>query len=397
MAVVEYLPITNRPLGELIPAELDGRRGALRNRSGVCLLSADTDPQAVHEWLRQYDNDNTLAFYNKEVRRLLVWLTEERGKPLSSMMLEDWADYVRFLEQPTRARSPRARASLRSGLSAASIRQSRAAIASLFQFLVNAGYLVNNPLKLARLSRKRETPALAVKVERRLNPDMLRAVRETIDALEVQLVDGPLDLRAQRKVARQRFALEMLYSTVTRASELCAARTSDLRVWRERGQTILVLQVMGKGSRERAIPLTARVQSVMRDYFGHFGLPDLVTAALSGVPMGSRSFPDVPLLQPLAFRRADKGVTRSALWRIVVEVFEAAAGRIAARDPVQAARLREASTHWMRHTGLTDFLERGGDLRVARNFAGHKGFDTLSTYIHADVSEIHAQLVRGGF
>ncbi|MFO0206473.1 MAG: site-specific integrase, partial [Betaproteobacteria bacterium] len=89
MAVVEDLPITNRPLGELIPAELDGRRGALRNRSGVCLLSADTDPQAVHEWLRQYDNDNTLAFYNKEVRRLLVWLTEERGKPLSSMMLED--------------------------------------------------------------------------------------------------------------------------------------------------------------------------------------------------------------------------------------------------------------------------------------------------------------------
>ena len=190
MAVVEYLPITNRPLGELIPAELDGRRGALRNRSGVCLLSADTDPQAVHEWLRQYDNDNTLAFYNKEVRRLLVWLTEERGKPLSSMMLEDWADYVRFLEQPTRARSPRARASLRSGLSAASIRQSRAAIASLFQFLVNAGYLVNNPLKLARLSRKRETPALAVKVERRLNPDNHVAHRLRKDNVAVGLPDG---------------------------------------------------------------------------------------------------------------------------------------------------------------------------------------------------------------
>src|SRR5882672_9639086 len=82
-----------------VPVELCGHNGVLRAH-GVRSIEADDDVAAVNAWLERCTNRHTRRAYRREVERLLLWAVAQRGKPLSSLMLEDYIAYENFLENP---------------------------------------------------------------------------------------------------------------------------------------------------------------------------------------------------------------------------------------------------------------------------------------------------------
>jgi hypothetical protein len=84
----------------LIPSDLDGSHGAnrnlIKNNSG-----AHNDLQAINFWLADYENANTREKYRTEAERLLLWSIFTKGKPLSSLDINDAREYVNtFLVDP---------------------------------------------------------------------------------------------------------------------------------------------------------------------------------------------------------------------------------------------------------------------------------------------------------
>ncbi|WP_336241842.1 hypothetical protein [Burkholderia vietnamiensis] len=145
-----------------LPVHLTGERG--RNRAtGLPQVAAADDRSAVLAWLARYqDSPATLASYRKEAERLLLWCVYQHGRALSDLTHEDFLAYERFLEDPQPAerwimqvaqKAPRSSPHWRpfaKPLDRQSQRQALSILNSLFNWLVQAGYLAGNPLALRR-------------------------------------------------------------------------------------------------------------------------------------------------------------------------------------------------------------------------------------------------------
>jgi hypothetical protein len=80
----------------LAPAALDGSQGL--NRGDRALLSARNDVEAINAWLKtRKPGGHNVRSYRKEAERFLLWAIMEKGKPISSLSVEDCTDYPDFL------------------------------------------------------------------------------------------------------------------------------------------------------------------------------------------------------------------------------------------------------------------------------------------------------------
>ena len=114
--------------------------------------------------------------------------------------------------------------------------------------------------------------------------------------------------------------------------------------------------------------------------------------ALRNLPPVLQCDPNVSLIANLGIgRRADPGspttVSRSGLYHALVTFFEGAAGIAEERSPADAAKLRAASTHWLRHTFAATAL-RNMDLNVVQNAMGHASIGTTSRYLTPEEAQI---------
>lgn len=390
------LPTSLTPLAELVVLDaLTGRDGSNRSRAGHCQIAANTDQEAVVAWVARYaGSPNTLASARREAERLLLWALTECGKPLSSLTHEDLLIYRRFLANPQPAdrwvmapgrkagrRDPRWRP-FAGPLSEASIRQSMTVLNSLLSWLVEAGYLAGNPLSLSKTRRKAPKP----RVTRFLEADLWAAVRETILAMPRETP------RQQAVYARARWLFSLLFLGGLRISEVVGngmgdffmrsdAKTAEQRWW---------LQALGKGEKERLVPATTELMVELMAYRRFLGLADLPT---QGEPS--------PLLFPVAWRRSKhpapawpEPMTRSAAHGMVKEIFELAAKRWLAdgRGDAQAAKLRAASSHWLRHTAGSSLVNDGVNLTHVRDTLGHVSLSTTSIYAHGEDDARHAAI-----
>jgi integrase/recombinase XerD len=147
---------------------------------------------------------------------------------------------------------------------------------------------------------------------------------------------------------RDRAMIELMYSTGLRVSELCGLRVSDLQM--EPG----CLRCIGKGNKERLVPVGKRALEAVRDY-----LRDARQALSRGVA------------SPYLFLN-QKGhkLNRIAFWKILGEY-----GR--------KAGLRKSLTpHMLRHSFATHLLDRGADLRSVQMMLGHSDISTTQIYTH---------------
>ncbi|MFQ5984104.1 MAG: tyrosine recombinase XerC [Alphaproteobacteria bacterium] len=276
-------------------------------------------------WLAQERraSPHTVAAYVRDLKGFLAFLTEHLGGEPRLGDLE-----------ALRAADFRAWLARRAGLGRATTSTGRAlsVVRSFFRFLEREGFGHNPALATVRSPRRR------MSLPRPLTVDQ---ARRTVAAAGAP--DRP-DWVAKRDAA----LFLLLYGAGLRVGEALALNRRDLG----RGERD-ALVVMGKGNKERLVPLLPVVRAALEDYLGGFPGP---------------SGPDRPVFVGLRGRRLSAGVVQRRL-----------------RELRRRLRLPDTATpHALRHSFATHLLAHGGDLRTIQELLGHASLTTTQRYTDVD-------------
>lgn len=263
-------------------------------------------------------SSHTLSAYRRDLEQLAAFIARENGEAAGVTDV----DHL-LLRRYLALLGKRAKKS--------SIGRKLAAIRSFFRFLVRRGVVDKNPAELIATPKK----------ENRL-PFHL-----DIDQVTT-LVEAPQ--RDDKHALRDRAILEMLYSCGLRVSELTGLAIGDLDL------SGGMVRVLGKGGKERIVPVGSRAQEAIREYLAERG--DL---AGSG---------------PLFLNTRGQRINRRSVTRIV----DAHVLRIAA--------FKRISPHILRHTFATHMLEGGADLRAIQELLGHASLSTTQKYTHVGIDRL---------
>ena len=269
---------------------------------------------------------NSLAAYTRDLRRLQTWLGE---RAVPNLTVRDLSNYLAWLQQQN--------------LAPASVGRHLAALKVFFRFLQVEGVLKENPAELLGTQKKWQRV-----------PDVLSATLVKTLVVAPQPYD-PYYLR-------DRALLELLYATGCRVSEVSCLTTRDLHL--EDRHCL----VMGKGSKQRLVPLGDAALLAIRNYLDQ-ERPMLAAAAGTPPPW-------------LLLSRRGKRLRREAIWELIK--------RYVARVGGPAS----ASPHTMRHSFATHLLSGGADLRQVQELLGHASIATTQIYTHVDqtrLKKVHQQ------
>ncbi len=221
------------------------------------------------------------------------------------------------------------------GAAPATVARKLAAVRGLFDYLVRTERVGQNPADLVS-SPKREQ-----KLPKVLSGEQLRSMLEGIPA------HTPLELR-------DRAMLELAYSCGLRCEEIVNLDLGSIDFDSEQ------LRVLGKGSKERLLPVGEPAQRALRRYV------ERGRHALSADPREQALF-----LSKSGRRLSNSDVTRRlALW---------------VREAALAAGV---SPHSLRHSFATHLLEGGADLRTIQELLGHASISTTQVYTRVDAARL---------
>jgi integrase/recombinase XerD len=277
-------------------------------------------PKLVGAYLRHLEverrvADNTLDAYRRDLERL-VSFGVARDTPVQKLTRQE-------LEAA-------ARESMAEGRSPSSTARFVAGVRGFYRFLRMAGHIAQNP------------------AEDLQSPRAFSSLPKFLSLDEVDALLAAPDVSAPRGL-RDRALIEVLYATGLRVSELVGLRVTDVRI--DEGY----VQCLGKGSKERAVPLGEEASAWVRRY-----LKD----GRSELSRGRQS--------PWLFLNARSGqrLSRVGFWKILKQY-----GR-------QAAVRGSLTPHVLRHSFATHLLERGADLRAIQAMLGHADLSTTQIYTH---------------
>lgn len=221
------------------------------------------------------------------------------------------------------------------GMAAATVARKLAAVRGLFDFLVRTERLAQNPADLV------SSPKQAKRLPRMLSAAQVRALLEQIPA------GTPLELR-------DRAMLELAYSCGLRCEEIVNLDRGAFDFEAER------LRVLGKGSKERLLPVGEPAQRALREYL----------EGGRGELLGERDEPAL-FLSRRGRRLSSSDVTRRlGLW------------------VRRAALAGGVSPHSLRHSFATHLLEGGADLRAIQELLGHASISTTQVYTRVDAARL---------
>ncbi len=317
-----------RPKGEYRSAAREGTpmsraEGEAMAKDAVALIDAFCD----QVWLQDGLAATSLASYRRDLTQWAAWL-ESRGRALNAAQRIDVDDWLA--------------AQFRAKAKATSIARRLSSLRRYYALQVQQGGLRADPTARVR----------APKLPRRLPKSLTETQVESL--LAAPDPDTTLGLR-------DRAMLETLYATGLRVSELVGLKLAQVSL------DMGVVRVMGKGSKERLVPLGEEAIAWIRQY--------LATArgALAGPARGDAIF----------VTARGGPLTRQAFWALVK--------RYALKAGMPAASL---SPHVLRHAFATHLLNHGADLRVVQLLLGHADITTTTIYTHVArerLKELHAR------
>jgi integrase/recombinase XerD len=270
---------------------------------------------------------HTLDAYRRDVRGFFLLLERRRVTPASATA----DDVVAWLECQRKA-----------GRKASTVARRMAALRGFYAHLLRERVVTRDPTEHV------EQPRLSRPLPKTLS-------REAVAAL----VEAP-DVTTPRGL-RDRTLLELLYASGLRASECLALRVGDVN--RNAGY----LQAMGKGRKERLVPIGAEALAWLDRYLA------IARPALLGPGRES----------PLIFvNPRGRALSRQSLWQLVLR----AARRAGLRQRV--------SPHTLRHCFASHLLEGGADLRAVQAMLGHADIATTQIYTHLPSSTIRRMYDR---
>ena len=389
-----HAPLPLERIAEL-PSPLSGTLG-LNRANSFCFIRARNDLEAVQAYLARFrDQPHTLRAYTKELERLLLWCVLIRKTPLSSMVAEDCEAYKDFLAAPSPAlcgprqsrHTPRWRP-FTGALSSPSQKQAFLILQSAFTWLVNVRYLQGNPWLVIKPPRT-ETPTHAIQIGRALPSDLWAKLMAQID-----LICAAPD-QVQMRIARA--AILLMGESGLRRAEVANARADKLEPTKRADQW--VLQVLGKGSKWRDVPISARTYQAIQAHWGdltHAQLPCPAPQPTSDTASAPQIFSPLPILRPIkhlqtttAQRKAARawaGYSTGAIANLVVASLHRVAS-LAPEDyfePHELDKIKSTSAHAFRHTFGTLTIAQGMDLDVLKGILGHVSLDTTSIYVDTE-------------
>ena len=277
-------------------------------------------------WVERGLSANTIGAYRADLMTLWRGLSE-RNIPIEEAQKADLLDFI--------ARR------VKSGAKPRSTARQLSSYRRFFRYIMREGLRDTDP------TADIDMPRIGRSLPKSLTEDEVDAL------LRAPYTDEPLG-------HRDRAMLELLYATGLRVSELISLRQSQVNF--NQG----VLRIVGKGDRERLIPLGDEAQRWLTNF-------------IDGPRMEILLERQTDYLFPT--RRGDR-MTRQAFWHIIK------------RYAQKAGIEKKLSPHSLRHAFATHLLNRGADLRVVQLLLGHSDLSTTQIYTHVArerLKDLHGQ------
>ena len=269
---------------------------------------------------------NTLDAYRRDVEKLLNYL-EGVGKSVTEVELSDLQAFAAGLHDI--GVGPRSQCRILSG------------VRSLYRYLTMDGYVEQDPSELL------ENPVLGEHLPEYLTP---QEVDQLEDSIDLSVPEGH----------RNRAIIEVLFSCGLRVSELVTLKWSQLYADEK------YLRIMGKGSKERLVPISDRALKEIRNY--------MPWRNSLKIKPGEEDF--------VFLNRRGAHLTRTMILIMLK------------RQAEEAGITKTISPHTLRHSFATALLEGGADLRVIQALLGHESIGTTEIYTHISVQTLRREVLE---
>jgi len=276
--------------------------------------------------LQRSMSPNTLDAYQRDVEKLLHYL-DVSGKTLTEVELSDLQAFATGLHDI--GIGPRSQCRILSG------------VRSLYRYLVQDGYIAQDPTELL------ESPVLGEHLPEFLTPQEVDRLEDSID---LSMPEGH----------RNRAIIEVLFSCGLRVSELVSLRWSQLYAEEK------YLRIMGKGSKERLVPISDRALKEIDNY--------LPWRQLLKIKPGEEDY--------VFLNRRGAHLTRTMILIMLK------------RQAQEAGITKTISPHTLRHSFATALLEGGADLRVIQALLGHESIGTTEIYTHISMQTLRREVLE---
>lgn len=261
---------------------------------------------------KKYSNE-TITSYHNDLVKYASYL-KENGFDLNEMKRKEIMEYINYLKK--------------SKLSNSSINHNISVLKSFYKFLVIEEYFVTDPTMYL------ESPKL-----RKTLPQVL-SYEEVQKLLDVDLVD--------HYSYRNKAMLELMYATGLRVSELVNLKVNDIDLEMD------LVRTMGKGNKERIIPLGEYAAIYVKEYLYHYRSSLLKKQNTDYLFLNNRG----------------TRYSRQSFYKLVKE--------LALKKDIQT----EFSPHTLRHSFATHLLDRGADIVSIKEMLGHSSLSTTQIYTH---------------
>lgn len=269
---------------------------------------------------------NTLDAYQHDVEKLLHYLNGV-GKSVTEVQLEDLQAFAAGLHDI--GVGPRSQCRILSG------------VRSLYRFLVLDGYMEDDPTELL------ESPVLGEHLPEFLT---LQEVDQLEDSIDLSIPEGH----------RNRAIIEVLFSCGLRVSELVNLKWSQLYAEEN------YLRIMGKGSKERLVPISDRALKEIENQM-HW-------RNTLKIKPGEEDY--------IFLNRRGAHLTRTMILIMLK------------RQALEAGITKTISPHTLRHSFATALLEGGADLRVIQALLGHESIGTTEIYTHISMQTLRREVLE---
>jgi integrase/recombinase XerD len=262
--------------------------------------------------------------YRYDLNSFLVFLGIKGIEDLNKISKADIRDYISWCRN--------------NRLSSRSISRRISTLRSFFRFLLLENHIDTDPTSMLE------------------HPKLGRTLPKTLTVNEVDAllaVSGNLD-KGKPLEARNHVMFHLLYATGLRVSELVKLPLISFN--RHSGN----LRVLGKGSKERLVPIGEQAGLLLEEYLDHVR-PQLLRGKTS---------------PSLFVTRQGKAMTRNRYWQILKDIAR------------KADITKNISPHALRHSFATHLLENGADLRSVQLMLGHSDISTTQIYTHVERSRL---------
>ena len=265
-------------------------------------------------WVEKGLSKNTISSYSSDLKQLEKWLANKEMDIQSCSEIDLNSYLAEKIDQ---------------GVLASSINRTLSSVKGFFNWLVHTNIIKLNPSELI------ESPKIGRKLPVNISE---QDVEKILNAPDCKTVQGK----------RDKTILELLYATGLRVSELTNLKLNQVDITRG------IIRVMGKGGKERIIPVGETALAWLKSYI------DLVRSQLA--------INDDNLF--IFLSNKGKQISRKVCWSLIVGYSK------------KSLENKVISPHSLRHAFATHLLNHGADLRSVQMLLGHSSLSTTQIYTH---------------